>query len=132
MSTAKDKMDILIRLEKDELILLECKSSKDVAYSKFSSLTRQMKSYKDVLQAKGERVVKSLLIAPDFSDEFIEAVESEYELNLTLVTAESLKAIHEAFQERKSSGNVVFPQKALAHARDVLLNADRIIKSISK
>jgi hypothetical protein len=132
MSTAKDKMDILIRLDKDELILLECKSSKDVAYSKFSSLTRQMKSYKDVLQAKGERVVKSLLIAPDFSDEFIEAVESEYELNLTLVTAESLKAIHEAFQERKSSGNVVFPQKALAHARDVLLNADRIIKSISK
>ncbi len=130
INTSKSKVDILLSDGNDEIILIECKSAKDVNYSKFSSLTRQMKSYRDLIEGKGYRVVKSLLVAPDFSDDFVNAVELEYELNLTLIPAESLQSIHKAFSERKAQAK--FPYKMLAHARDVVLNPDRIIKALSR
>lgn len=132
LNTAKDKVDILIRTEGIEVILVECKSSKDLTYTKFSSLTRQMKSYQQLINSKGYRVVKSLLVAPSFSDDFVNSVEMEYELNLTLISAESLKQIHSAFVGQSQKTAATFPHKMLAHARDVVLNADRIIKTLSK
>lgn len=130
VNTSKNKVDILLSDGDSEIILIECKSAKDVNYSKFSSLSRQMKSYRDLIERKGYRVVKSLLVAPDFSDDFVNAVELEYELNLTLIPAASLQSIHKAFTERSAQSR--FPYKMLAHARDVVLNPDRIIKALSK
>ena len=130
VNTSKDKADILVRGEGDEVILIECKSAKDVNYSKFSALTRQMRSYRDLIEKNGHRVVKSLLVAPDFSDDFVNAVELEYELNLTLIPAESLKSIHTAFKQQE--GRSTFPYKMLAHARDVVINPERIIKALNK
>jgi hypothetical protein len=45
INTKKDKIDILINLGNNELILVECKTIKESSYNKFSSVSRQMKSY---------------------------------------------------------------------------------------
>lgn len=128
LNTNKDKMDILLNLGNNEIILIECKTIKESGYNKFSSVSRQMKSYTKLLKQNDYKIVKSLLIAPEFSDEFINECELEYELNLSLIKAESLIKILEGF--KKITKIKQFPYKLLL--RDVLINEDRIIKSISK
>ena len=127
LNTNKNKIDIVINLGNNDLIILECKSHKSGAYSKFSSVSRQIKSYIDLAKKNDYNVIKSLLIAPEFSDDFINECELEYELNLSLITASSLIKILKAFGESK--------HKALPHnllMRDVLIKEERIIKAISK
>ena len=126
LNTKKDKIDILLNLGNNELILIECKSVKESGYNKFSSVSRQMKSYASLLTKKGYKVIKSLLIAPDFSDSFINDTELEYELNLSLITAFSLVSILKDF--KKSGKHKQFPYKLLL--RDVLIKEDRILKAL--
>ena len=78
-------------------------------------------------EKSGLKVVKSLLIAPEFSDEFINECELEYELNLSLIQASSLYAILEGFKNSKKGQ---FPYKLLL--RDVLIKEDRILKAINQ
>jgi hypothetical protein len=70
-------------------------------------------------------VTKLLLIAPDFSDEFINDCELEYELNLSLLKASSLVKILEGFKNSKKIKQ--FSYKLLM--RDVLINENRILKA---
>ena len=128
LNTKKDKIDILLNLGNNELILIECKTVKESGYNKFSSVSRQMKSYTGLAKAKDCKIIKSLLIAPEFSDDFINETELEYELNLSLITASSLIKILEGF--KKSKKHKLFPYKLLM--RDVLIQEDRIIKAIGK
>lgn len=128
IDTKKDKVDIFINLGNKELILVECKSVKESGYNKFSSVSRQMKSYAEAADRNGYRIVKSLLIAPDFSDEFINDTNDEFELNLSLIKASTLLKILEAFKNAKK--HKVFPYKLLM--RDVLIDEDRIVKAIIK
>ncbi len=125
MNTKQDKADILINLGNSEVILVECKSVKESGYKKFSSVKRQLKAYFDMAEKNGLKVVKSLLIAPEFTDEFINECELEYELNLSLIQASSLYSILEGF---KNSNKAQFPYKLLM--RDVLIKEDRILKAI--
>lgn len=125
MNTKNDKADIIINIGKNEVIIVECKSVKENGYNKFSSVKRQLKAYFDMAEKSGMKVVKSLLIAPEFSDEFINECELEYELNLSLIQASSLYSILEGF---KSSNKEQFPYKLLM--RDVLIKEDRILKAI--
>ncbi|WP_010663742.1 hypothetical protein [Marinilabilia salmonicolor] len=125
MNTKNDKADIIINIGKNEVIIVECKSVKENGYNKFSSVKRQLKAYFDMAEKNGMKVVKSLLIAPEFSDEFINECELEYELNLSLIQASSLYNILEGF---KSSNKEQFPYKLLM--RDVLIKEDRILKAI--
>lgn len=125
MNTKNDKADIIINIGKNEVIIVECKSVKENGYNKFSSVKRQLKAYFDMAEKSGLKVVKSLLIAPEFSDEFINECELEYELNLSLIQASSLYNILEGF---KSSNKEQFPYKLLM--RDVLIKEDRILKAI--
>ncbi|PHR58211.1 MAG: hypothetical protein COA44_04295 [Arcobacter sp.] len=127
LNTAKDKIDILINLGNDEIIIVECKTSKESGYNKFSSVSRQIKSYVSLAEKSGKKVVKSLLIAPDFSDDFVNECELDYILNLSLIKAESLKTIVEAFEHSKLK---IFPYNLLM--RDVLIKGERIIKAIQK
>lgn len=90
VNTAKDKIDILINLGNNEVIIVECKTSKSTKYNKFSQCSRQIKSYHNLLTSSGFRVVKSLLIAPDFTAGFIDECEIEIELNLSLISSEVL------------------------------------------
>ncbi|PCJ27238.1 MAG: hypothetical protein COA97_04195 [Flavobacteriales bacterium] len=128
LNTKKDKIDILLNLGSNELILIECKTIKESGYNKFSSVSRQMKSYTGLAKAKDCKIIKSLLIAPDFSDDFINDTELEYDLNLSLITASSLLKILEGFKNSKKHKQ--FPYKLLM--RDVLIKEDRIIKAMGK
>lgn len=127
LNTTKDKMDILINVGNNELIVVECKTSKESGYNKFSAVSKQLRSYMQLVEKNGFRVIKSLLIAPEFSDDFINDCELEYELNLSLITANSLLKILDGF---KSSKHKELPYKLLM--RDVLIQEDRIIKAIQK
>jgi hypothetical protein len=128
LNTTKDKMDVLINLGNRELILVECKTVKESGYNKFSSVSRQMKSYVVLANNNGYKVVKSLLISPEFTDDFINETELEYDLNLSLISSSSLVEILDAF--KKSKKHKKFPYKLLL--RDVLIQEDRIVKSLGK
>lgn len=127
LNSDKDKMDILINLGNNDVIIIECKTVKESGYNKFSSVSRQIKAYADLAKANGFNVVKSLLIAPDFSDEFINHCDLEFEINLSLITASSLANILDVFRNSKLK---VFPYQLLM--KDVLIKEERILKAISK
>jgi len=126
INTKRDKIDIILNLGNNDLILIECKTVKDSGYNKFSSVSRQLKAYSNLIRSKGYKVIKLLLIAPEYSDEFVNECELEYELNLSLITASSLLKILEGFKE---SRHKQFPYKLLM--RDVLIKEERILKAIS-
>lgn len=127
LNTSKDKIDILINLGNNDLILIECKTVKESGYNKFSSVSRQLKAYANLAMGNDYKVIKSLLVAPDFSDDFIKDCGLEYELNLSLITASSLINILEGF---KSSKLKQFPHNLLM--RDVLIQEERVLKAIGK
>lgn len=127
INTTKDKADILLNLGDNNVIIIECKTVKESGYNKFSSVSRQIRSYVNLTKSNGLNVVKSLLIAPEFSDDFINECELEFEINLSLITASSLVKILAGFKESKLE---TFPYKLLM--RDVLIKEDRILKAIRK
>jgi len=125
LNTGKDQIDIVINLGNNDLILIECKTVKESGYNKFSMVSRQLKSYANLAKMSDYKVIKSLLVAPDFSDDFIKDCGLEYELNLSLITASSLIKILDGF---KKSKHKLFPHNLLL--RDVLIQDDRVIKAI--
>ncbi len=127
LNTNKEKIDIVLNLENGELILIECKTVKESGYNKFSSVSRQLKAYANLAERMGFKVIKSLLVAPDFSDEFAKDCGLEYELNLSLITAPSLLRIVEGFRASKLKE---FPYNLLM--RDVLIQENRVINAIEK
>ncbi len=127
LNTAKDKMDLLINLGNNEIIIIECKTIKESGYNKFSSVSRQIKSYVELAKKNGLTIVKSLLVAPDFSDDFINECDLEFEINLSLITASSLANILDGFRNSKLEQ---FPYQLLL--KDVLIKEERILKAISK
>jgi hypothetical protein len=127
LNTAKDKIDIIINLGNNEIIIVECKTVKESGYNKFSSVSRQIKAYADLAKKNGLNVAKSLLVAPDFSDDFVNDCDLEFEVNLSLITASSLVNILEGF---KNSKHKQFPYQLLL--KDVLIKEERILKAISK
>ena len=94
-----------------------------ILYSRFL-ITRKL----GLASSRDFRVIKILLIAPEFSDEFVTDCELDTELNLSLLTASSLLKILEGF--KNSHKHKLFPYKLLM--RDVLINEDRILKAIDK
>ena len=127
LNTSKDKIDLLLNLGNNDIIILECKTVKESGYNKFSSVSRQIKSYVELAKKNGYNVVKSLLVAPDFSDDFVNDCDLEFEINLSLITAGSLTRILEGF---KNSKHNQFPYQLLL--KDVLIKEDRILKAINK
>ncbi|PPK95494.1 hypothetical protein LY01_01082 [Nonlabens xylanidelens] len=126
LNTKKDMMDILLNLGNKEIIIVECKTSKEKGYNKFSTVSRQLKSYQNLALKNELRIVKILLIAPEFSDDFVTDCEMDTEMNLSLITASTLSNIADAF---KSSKYNEFPHVLF---RDIVINEDRILKALSK
>jgi len=126
INTTKDQIDILINLDNNEVIIIECKTKKEKGYNKFSSVSRQLKSYQKLAQANDLRIVKTLLVAPEFSDDFIIDCEMDMEMNLSLLQAASLVKIFEEFKicKHTSLPHVLF--------RDIVINEERIIKALKK
>ncbi len=127
LNTAKDKIDIILKTSENEVILVECKTNKDGAFNKFSSVSRQLKSYIKLIEKNELRVIKTLLIGPEFSDDFIKDCGLDYELNLSLITSKTLYRILESFKISKMEQ---LPYNLLM--RDVLIQEERVIKAISK
>ncbi len=127
LNTNKNKIDLVLNLGNNNLIIIECKTVKESGYNKFSSVSRQIKSYVDLAKRNGFHVVKSLLVAPDFSDEFVNDCDLEFEINLSLITAGSLVNILDGFRDSKHNQ---FPYQLLL--KDVLIKEDRILKAIKK
>jgi hypothetical protein len=125
LNTRKDKIDIVLNLGKNSLIIVECKSKKEAGYNKFSSVSRQIKSYTEIAKKNDFVVLKSLLIAPEFSDDFVSDCNLDYELNLSLITAESLIKILDGFKNSKLKS---FPHKLLL--RDVLISDEMVLKAL--
>ncbi|SMG50703.1 hypothetical protein SAMN05661096_03720 [Marivirga sericea] len=128
MNTNKDKIDILLNLGNNQLILVECKTSKEKGFNKFSTVSRQLKSYVKLAEKNGYNIIKSLLIAPEFSDDFVSECNLEYELNLSLIKARSLYNILDAFKDSKKHKE--FPHNLLM--KDVVIQEDRIVKALAK
>jgi hypothetical protein len=127
INTDKDKIDIILNLGNNDVILIECKTSKESGYNKFTAVSRQLKAYSSLLERKGHKVIKSLLVAPDFSEDFVKDCGLDYELNLSLIEAATLTQIANGF---KNSRHQQFPYNLLM--RDVLIQADRILTAIEK
>ena len=125
INTAKSIIDIVLNLGNNDIIIIECKTVKESGYNKFSSVSRQIKSYVDTAYSKGYNVVKSLLVAPDFSDDFINECDLQFDINLSLITAGSLVNILEGFKNSKLK---TFPFQLLM--KDVLIKEERILKAI--
>jgi len=123
----KNKLDIVLKINEKEIIIVECKTHKDKEYNKFSSVYRQVKAYHKKAQDMGFKVIKSLIVASEFSDDFTNECELDFDLNLSLITATTMLNILEAF---KKSRHQAFPYKLLM--KDVLINESRIIKAIMK
>lgn len=126
INTKKDMMDILLNLGNNEIIIVECKTSKERGYNKFSSVSRQLKSYQNLALKNDLRILKILLVAPEFSDDFVTDCEMDTEMNLSLITASTLSNISEAF---KTSKYTEFPHVLF---RDIVINEERILKALSK
>jgi hypothetical protein len=126
LNTQKDLMDILINLGNGEVIIVECKTSKESGYNKFSTVSRQLKSYQNLALKNNLRIVKILLVSPEFSDDFVTDCEMDVDMNLSLLTASTLLSIYEAF---KNSKYMTFPHVLF---RDVVINEERIVKALSK
>lgn len=126
LNTNKDMMDILLNLGNQEIIIVECKTSKERGYNKFSSVSRQLKSYQNLALKNNLRIVKILLVAPEFSDDFVTDCEMDTEMNLSLITSSTLSNIYDAF---KSSKYTEFPHVLF---RDIVINEERILKALSK
>jgi hypothetical protein len=127
LNTAKDKIDLILNLGNSNVIIIECKTVKESGYNKFSSVSRQIKAYGNLAKQNGFNVVKSLLVAPDFSDDFVNDCDLEFEINLSLITAGSLTHILDGFKDSKHKQ---FPYQLLM--KDVLIKEDRILKAINK
>jgi hypothetical protein len=126
LNTNKDMIDILLNLGNNEVIIVECKTSKEKGYNKFSSVSRQLKSYQNLALKNNLRIVKILLIAPEFSDDFVSDCGMDTEMNLSLISASTLLNIFDSF---KISKYQEFPHVLF---RDVLINEERILKALSK
>ncbi len=126
INTTKDQIDILLNVEDKEIIIVECKTSKERGYNKFSSVSRQLKAYQKLAEKNELRVVKTLLVAPEFSDDFITDCEMDMEMNISLIKASSLMRI---FEEFKSSKHTHLPYVLF---RDIVINEERIIKALKK
>lgn len=127
LNTEKDKMDIIIRTGDNSVVLVECKTVKEGGYNKFSSISRQVRSYSSLLEKNDFHVDKIIIVAPDFSEDFVADCGDEFTLPITLLKAGSLAAIYHAVKETSSNR---FTLQMLS--RDILVQEDRIIRALKK
>lgn len=125
INTAKDKADIVIALSNDDIVIGEAKTSKKGDFAKYSSTSRQVKAYVNRAENIGKRVAQVLIIAPSFSDNFIESAEMDTEVNISLLEASGLKMILDAFTFRR---NPKFSPKLFT--KGGLLKAELIAKNL--
>jgi len=124
-NSSKEKADILISQSDEDVIIGEAKTFKNGDFAKYSTTSRQVKSYVSHYESIGKRVTQVLIIAPSFSDDFIESAEMDTDVNISLLEAAGLKKILMAYKAKR---NPRFSVKLFT--KGGLLKADLIAKSI--
>ena len=127
LNNSKNKIDIILKEGEKEIVIIECKSAKERGYNKYSSVSRQVRSYKSLAEKNGYTIKKIFIIAPEFTDDFVNECGLDYELNVSLINANTLYEIYEVFIDKKLKS---LPLTLLM--RDVLINQERVIKAITK
>lgn len=127
LNTAKDKVDIVLNEGGKEIVIIECKSVKEKGYNKYSAVSRQLKAYKTLAEKNDFTVKKMFVIAPAFSDDFVNECGLDYELNLSLISADTLFAVHSVFDENSSK-----PLSISLLMRDVLIDKERVLKAMTR
>ncbi len=125
VNTSKDKADIIISISDDDIIVGEAKTCKDGDFAKYSTTSRQVKAYVRRCESQGKRVAQTLIIAPSFSDDFIESAQMDTEINISLLTSDGLKQIYDAYRSKRKPN---FSAKLLT--KGGLLKSDLIAKNI--
>lgn len=127
VNTSKNQMDILIRINEKDVILVECKTDKKGSYNKYSTVLRQLKSYVNEIEKKNLTVFRSILIAPDFSEDFINECMLQSAINLSLLKASSFLKIHQKCKKDKIKK---FPQNLIM--RETIIDENRIIQALNR
>lgn len=127
INTKKDKIDILISLTNNNVLLIECKSIKERGYNKYSSISRQLKSYISSIHKQGYTVIKSFIVAPEFSDDFVSECSVEMDFSVALIKAKSLLHIHNEFKNLKLK---TFPHQLIMN--DLVIDDERIVKAMKR
>lgn len=127
LSTSKNKMDILLNLGNNDVIIIECKTIKDRDYNKYSSVSRQLKSYVETCEEKDNTVRHCILVSNSFSDDFISECEYDSAVNISLVSSKDLIKILSGLD---SSPHSILPSKLLE--KKGILNADSIVKALNR
>ncbi|MBU2887456.1 hypothetical protein KO507_16945 [Gilvimarinus agarilyticus] len=125
INTAKDKADIIISISDDDVIIGEAKTCKNGDFAKYSTASRQVKAYANRCENQGARVAQVLIVAPSFSEDFIESAEMDTEVNISLLTADGLKKIYDAYKAKKKPN---FSPKLFT--KGGLLKAELIAKNL--
>ncbi|MEA1959209.1 MAG: hypothetical protein U9N44_06065, partial [Chloroflexota bacterium] len=125
INTKTNRTDIIIDLGDSNIIIVECKSSRK-DYSKFSSVTRQLKAYVNHCEKHGYKVKGAILISGSFTDDFIQECKTFYEFNVTLIDAQTFINIYEEFKQSKLKG---FPVTLFRHG---LIQEEIISKALKK
>lgn len=125
INSKRDKADIILDLGNQEIIIIECKSSKR-EYSKFTSVIRQVKSYAQIYSRNGFNIKGIIIVSGCFTDDFIHECNTFYDLKVTLIEAQTLVNIYEEFKQSKLN---VFPVTLFRHG---LLQEDLIVKALKK
>jgi len=125
INSKRDKADIILDLGNQEIIIIECKSSKK-EYSKFTNVIRQVKSYAQIYSRNGFNIKGIIIVSGCFTDDFIHECNTFYDLKVTLIEAQTLVNIYEEFKQSKLN---VFPVTLFRHG---LLQEDVIVKALKK
>ena len=125
INTSKDKADVLISISEDDVIVSEAKTCKNGDFAKYSTTSRQVKAYVNRCEQAGKRVAQVLIVAPSFSEDFVESAEMDTEVNISLLEADGLKSILNAYKARR---NPKFSAKLFT--KGGLLKAELIAKNI--
>ena len=126
-NTVRAKMDVLINLGGQDVIIIECKTIKDKDFNKYAAVSRQLKAYESLCKKKGYRVNQVILVSNDFSEDFISECEYDYELDISLLTSSDLLQIHEGFKECAMKE---FPVRLIT--KGGALNGERIVKALNR
>ena len=127
LNTKRAQMDILLNLGNNEVIVIECKTKKDKHYGNYSGVKRQLAAYEKLCVDRGLHVRHVLLVANEFSEDFVGEAEYDEELSLSLLTSSGLARVVAGYAD---SDRAQFPIKLLLKAG--LLNADRIATVLTR
>lgn len=126
-NTARSKMDILINLGGNDVIIVECKTIKDKDYNKYTSVSRQLKSYVALCKKNGYHVVQAIVVSNEFTEDFIGECEYEYDIGISLLTSSDLIKIYYGLKESHLDG---LPVRLIT--KGGALNGDRIVKALNR